>query len=91
MLAQPIPYDMGRVGDLLKHGVLAEFTQPQSKSPDLEIPLKTEAFFIKGVLPRPQQVTDKHSVTCQYNTTLPPLPNHFLSPPHLKGTFHAKG
>jgi hypothetical protein len=27
MMAQPLPYDMGNAGDLLKHGVLAEFTQ----------------------------------------------------------------
>lgn len=27
MMAQPLPYDMGGAGDLLKHGVLAEFTQ----------------------------------------------------------------
>jgi hypothetical protein len=27
MIAQPLPYDMGGAGDLLKHGVLAEFTQ----------------------------------------------------------------
>jgi hypothetical protein len=27
MLVQPLPYDMGGAGDLLKHGVLAEFTQ----------------------------------------------------------------
>jgi hypothetical protein len=27
MRAQPLPYDMGGAGDLLKHGVLAEFTQ----------------------------------------------------------------
>ena len=27
MMAQPLPYDMGGIGDLLKHGVLAEFTQ----------------------------------------------------------------
>jgi hypothetical protein len=27
MMAQPLPYDMGNAGDLLKHGLLAEFTQ----------------------------------------------------------------
>jgi hypothetical protein len=27
MMAQPLPYDMGCAGDLVKHGVLAEFTQ----------------------------------------------------------------
>lgn len=27
MVAQPLPYDMGNAGDLLKHGILAEFTQ----------------------------------------------------------------
>jgi hypothetical protein len=27
MMAQPLPYDMGNVGDLMKHGLLAEFTQ----------------------------------------------------------------
>jgi hypothetical protein len=27
MMAQPLPYDMGNAGDLMKHGLLAEFTQ----------------------------------------------------------------
>ena len=27
MLAQPLPYDMGNAGDLIKHGLLAEFTK----------------------------------------------------------------
>jgi hypothetical protein len=27
MMAQPLSYDMGNAGDLLKHGVLAEFIQ----------------------------------------------------------------
>ena len=26
-MAQPLPYDMGNAGDLMKHGLLAEFTQ----------------------------------------------------------------
>ncbi len=27
MIAKPLPYDMGGIGDLMKHGVLAEFTR----------------------------------------------------------------
>jgi hypothetical protein len=37
MMAQPLPYDMGNAGDLMKHGLLAEFTHWRCRTRDKAI------------------------------------------------------